>query len=172
VICLKITGDKLTAYGDLDYVFSIGVLHHIPNPKPVAEAAYRALRPGGHFLIWLYSKEGNSLYLAFIRPLRALTKYLPHFLLAFLVEITYWPLVLYIKLCCYLPLPLHKYMMSILKKMPPEKRRLIIYDQLNPHFAKYYTRFEAEKLLSDVNFKIFEFTTAMGIVGLSWGLNP
>src|SRR4030042_1217271 len=71
VTCLKITGDKLPAYGDLDYIFSIGVLHHIPDPIPVVEAAYRALRPGGHFLIWLYGKEGNGLYLAFIIPLRA-----------------------------------------------------------------------------------------------------
>jgi SAM-dependent methyltransferase len=48
--CLRITGDQLPAYGDLDYVFSIGVLHHIADPKPVVEAALRALRPGGHFL--------------------------------------------------------------------------------------------------------------------------
>lgn len=41
VTCLKITGDQLPAYGDLDYIFSIGVLHHIPDPKPVVEAWLR-----------------------------------------------------------------------------------------------------------------------------------
>jgi SAM-dependent methyltransferase len=153
VTCLKITGDKLPAYSDLDYVFSIGVLHHIPDPAPVVEAVFKALRPGGHFLVWLYSKEGNGLYLALVRPLRALTKRLPHFLLAFLVEIMYWPLVLYIKLCHWLPLPLREYMLPILEKMSVEKRRLIIYDQLNPEYAKYYTRFDAEKLLSDGKFE-------------------
>ena len=153
VTYLKITGDQLPAYGDLDYIFSIGVLHHIPDPGPVVEAAFRALRPGGHFFVWLYGKEGNGLFLSLIKPLRALTKRLPHILLAFLVEIIYWPLVLYIKLCRWLPLPLQGYMLSVFKKMPPEKKRLIIYDQLNPDYAKYYTRFEAEKLLSDGNFK-------------------
>jgi SAM-dependent methyltransferase len=153
VTCLEITGDQLPAYGDLDYIFSIGVLHHIPDPGPVVEAAFRALRPGGHFFVWLYGKEGNGLFLSLIKPLRALTKRLPHNLLAFLVEIMYWPLVLYIKLCRWLPLPLQGYMLSVLEKMPPEKKRLIIYDQLNPDYAKYYTRFEAEKLLSDGNFK-------------------
>ena len=153
VTCLKITGDQLPAYGNLDYVFSIGVLHHISNPAPVVEAAFKALRPGGHFLIWLYGKEGNGLYLTFIRPLRVLTKRLPHFMLAFLVEIMYWPLVLYIKLCHRLPLPLRGYMLSVLEKMSPEKRRLIIYDQLNPAYAKYYTRLEAEKLLIDGKFE-------------------
>ncbi|MGA2318513.1 MAG: hypothetical protein ABSG71_19365 [Thermodesulfobacteriota bacterium] len=40
-----------------------------------------------------------------------------------------------------------------LEKMSPEKRRLIIYDQLNPSYAKYYTRREAEILLIDGKFK-------------------
>jgi len=153
VTCLKITGDKLPAQGDLDYIFSIGVLHHIPDPKPVVEAAFRALRPGGRFLVWLYGKEGNGLYLALISPMRILTKRLPHFMLAFLVEIMYWPLLLYIKCCHRLPLPLRGYMLSVFEKMSPEKRRLIIYDQLNPAYAKYYTRREAETLLIDGKFE-------------------
>lgn len=152
VTCLKITGDKLPAYGDLDYILSIGVLHHIPDPAPVVEAAFKALRPGGHFLVWLYGKEGNGPYLALIRPLRGLTKRLPHFMLASLVEIMYWPLTLYIKFCHWLPLPLRGYMLSVFEKMSPEKRRLIIYDQLNPSYAKYYTQLEAKKLLSDGKF--------------------
>ena len=56
VTCLKITGDQLPPYGDLDYVFSIGVLHHIPDPEPVIDAAFNALKPGGHHLVWLYGK--------------------------------------------------------------------------------------------------------------------
>lgn len=152
VTCLKITGDQLPPYSNLDYIFSIGVLHHIPDPAPVVEAAFKALRPGGHFLIWLYGKEGNGLYLAFIIPMRVLTKRLPHFILAFLVEIMYWPLVLYIKFCRRLPLPLRGYMLSVFEKMSPEKRRLIIYDQLNPSYAKYYTQVEAKKLLLDGKF--------------------
>ena len=85
VTCLRITGDKLPAYATMDYVFSIGVFHHIPDPKPVVEAAFKALRPGGHFLIWLYGKEGNKVYLMVLLPLRAFTRHLPHFVLAALV---------------------------------------------------------------------------------------
>jgi hypothetical protein len=36
--------------------------------------------------------------------------------------------------------------------MPPEKQRLIIYDQLNPAYAKYYMKREAVKLLLDGGF--------------------
>src|SRR5688572_4771922 len=41
---IKATGDTLPPTGDLDYVFATGVLHHIPEPTPVVEAAFRALR--------------------------------------------------------------------------------------------------------------------------------
>jgi SAM-dependent methyltransferase len=153
VTCLRSSGEKLPASGDLDYVFSIGVLHHIPNPRPVVEAVFNALRPGGKFLIWLYGKEGNQLYLTLIHPLRLLTKHLPHFALAALVWIIYYPLLFYVYLCLSFPFPLREYLLTTFKKMSPEKKRLIIYDQLNPAHAKYYTRFEAEKLLADGKFE-------------------
>jgi len=147
VTCLKITGDQLPAYGDLDYIFSIGVLHHISEPRPVIQAAYKALRPGGHFFAWLYGKEGNETYLAFVNSLRLFTKHLPHFVLASLVWFIYYLLIFYSFLCHLFPLPLKNYLVRIFKKMSPEKRRLIIYDQLNPDYAKYYTKEEAIKLL-------------------------
>ena len=153
VTCLKLMGDQLPAYGDLDYIFSIGVLHHIPDPKPVVEAVLRGLRSGGQFFVWLYGKEGNESYLALIKPLRILTRKLPHLALASLVWLIYHPLNLYIRLCHRFPLPLREYLLSMFEKMSPEKRRLIMYDQLNPAYAKYYTRSEAENLLLNGGFK-------------------
>ncbi len=153
VTCLKMTGDQLSNDGNLDYVFSIGVLHHIPNPRPVVEAAFKGLRPGGQFIVWLYSQEGNRLYLALVKPLRILTRRLPPSLLASLVEVTYWPLALYIRLCHLFPLPMRDYVLSVFEKMSPQKRRLIIYDQLNPSYAKYYTHLEARGLLADQGFE-------------------
>jgi hypothetical protein len=70
-----------------------------------------------------------------------------------IVRMIYWPLLFYMKLCHRLPLPLRGYMLSVFEKMSPEKRKLIIYDQLNPAYAKYYTRREAETLLIDGKFK-------------------
>jgi SAM-dependent methyltransferase len=149
---LRIKGDELPAFGDLDMVFSIGVLHHIPDPAPVVAAAYRALRPGGRIAIWLYGKEGNGLYLAVVQPLRALTRRLPDRLLAVLSWLLDQPLVVYVTLCKYLPLPLRGYMREIMAKLEPRHRRLTIYDQLNPAYAKYYTRAEAEQLLLRAGF--------------------
>lgn len=68
-------GEALPA--ELDFVFSLGVIHHIPKPDPVLRAAYASLRPGGSVVLWLYGYEGNEVYLAVARPLRLLTTHLP-----------------------------------------------------------------------------------------------
>jgi len=129
---LNVAGDKLPPESRLDYVISLGVLHHIPKPDPVVRAAYEALKPGGNIFIWLYGKEGNELYLFFVTPLRYITKHLPHFFLAGLSWIIDWLLFPYIKLCKILPLPMKKYMLDYLDKLPTDDRRLTIYDQLYP----------------------------------------
>tara|TARA_B100001123_G_C15332950_1_gene1031860 strand:+ start:1469 stop:2266 length:798 start_codon:yes stop_codon:yes gene_type:complete len=144
---LNVTGDKFPPESQPDYVISLGVLHHIPKPDPVVQAAYKALKPGGKIFIWLYGREGNELYLFFVIPLRYITKHLPQPLLARLSWIIDLLLFPYMKLCKILPLPMKKYMLDYLDKLPTNDRRLTIYDQLNPHHAKYYSRQEAIDLL-------------------------
>lgn len=167
VTCLQTRGDQLPAFGDLDFVFSVGVMHHIPEPGPVVEAAYRALRPGGRFAIWVYGKEGNRLYLTFARPLRAITQHLPHAPLNALVRALDLPLSLYIKACRRWPLPMQHYMTEVMGRLTPDKRRLGIYDQLNPAHAKYYTLQEAYDLLYDGGFRRIRFFHRHGY---SWSL--
>jgi SAM-dependent methyltransferase len=152
VTCHHVTGEGVERLGPFDLVVSIGVLHHIPEPDPVVRAAYWALRPGGRLFVWLYAREGNRLYLALVMPLRALTKRLPDPLLDGLVRVLDLPLRGYIRLCRHLPLPMRDYMLNVIGRMAPDKRRLIIFDQLNPAYAKYYTRAAAEALLARAGF--------------------
>jgi SAM-dependent methyltransferase len=152
VICHHVTGEGIESLGPFDLVVSVGVLHHIPDPDPVVHAAYRALRPGGRLFAWLYAREGNQLYLALATPLRMLTKRLPDRWLDVLVRMLDLPLRAYIWLCRYVPLPMRDYMRKVVGRMAPDKRRLIIFDQLNPEYAKYYSRVEAEGLLARAGF--------------------
>lgn len=146
-------GDQLPDDTQVDIVFSNGVIHHIPEPDPVMAAAFRALRPGGEVVIWLYGYENNEVYLAFVNPLRALTTRMPHALLAGLS----WMLTLacdfYIALCRVLPLPLKRYMLDSFAQFTRNRRQLVIYDQLNPAWAKYYRRQEAHDLLARAGFE-------------------
>ena len=142
------TGDALPGRGDLDIVVSIGVLHHIPEPRPVVEQAYRALRPGGKFLAWIYGHEGNELYLGVAEPLRRLTTRIPHPLLVALTWALYPALRGYALACARLPLPMAAYMHRVIAPLSGQAARLVIYDQLNPGYAKYYRRDEAMELFS------------------------
>jgi SAM-dependent methyltransferase len=148
ITCLRVSGDRLPASGDLDFVFAIGVLHHIPDPDPVVAAAYRALRSGGKLAVWLYGREGNTLYLLVAHSMWWLTRRLPHRALELFVRALYGPFWLYMSLCRWLPLPLAAYMRRVMVPLTPDKRRLVIYDQLNPAYAKYYRREEARVLLA------------------------
>jgi SAM-dependent methyltransferase len=152
VTLLNAPGEELPPSGDLDFVFSYGVLHHIADPLPTALAAFAALRPGGKLVLWLYGQEGNRLYLALAAPLRAVTKRLPHAALEAVVRVLGVLTDVYILLCRHLPLPMRRFMREVMAKLPPDKRRLNIYDQLNPAYAKYYTRAECEALMKAAGF--------------------
>lgn len=148
---LNIPGDEFNER-DLDYVVSFGVIHHIPDPGPTMRAIHASLKSGGKAIIWVYGKEGNRLYLFFVQPLRLITKRLPHWALHGLSKILSFFLDVYIHVCKYIKLPMHKYMTNVVGKWSPHIRLVTIYDQLNPSYAKYYAREEALRLFRDAGF--------------------
>ncbi len=149
---LHMRGDQLPPL-NVDLVISIGVIHHIPNPDPVMRAAYAALKPGGRVLLWLYGYEGNELYLSIFQPLRAFTRRLPHFLLVPLAHALNLCASIYLALARVLPLPMRAYVVNIFGRFDRQTRYLAVYDQLNPTYAKYYTRAEAIDLLHRAGFE-------------------
>jgi SAM-dependent methyltransferase len=146
-------GEGIPQDRNFDYVFSIGVLHHIPDPAPVVRAAFGALRPGGKMLIWLYGREGNEGYLWWVLPLRQITRRLPDPLLAAFCRVLNLLLTPYIWLCRFLPLPMRTYMRAHLAKLSWEARCLTLFDQLNPAEARYYRENEARDLLEKAGFQ-------------------
>lgn len=53
-----------------DLFYSIGVLHHLPDPKQGFLSLVRHLRPGGRAVIWVYGKEGNWWIEKIVNPVR------------------------------------------------------------------------------------------------------
>lgn len=150
----NVRGDQIPAYvRDADWVISIGVLHHIPEPDPVVRAAFNALRPGGRILVWLYGQEGNAAYLFWAEPLRRLTTICPPALVRWLSWTMTPPLSFYAVLCNFLPfLPLSRYMTETISKLDWKTRMLVIYDQLAPGYSKFYRAEEARSLISKAGF--------------------
>ena len=141
---------------EIDYIFSIGVIHHIPEAEIVCKKIYDSLKPKGKFIVWLYGKEGNELYLFIFNNLRKITRFMPDVLLNIFSIFLNFFLSIYVFLCTFLNLPLRNYMLNVIKKCSFEKRKYIIFDQLNPYYSKYYTKEEVKNLLIKSGFKKFE----------------
>jgi SAM-dependent methyltransferase len=53
-----------------DYAFSVGVLHHLPDPRAGFVALARHVRVGGHLSAWVYGAENNEWITRWVSPLR------------------------------------------------------------------------------------------------------
>lgn len=171
VECVRASGERLPL-GKFDLVFSIGVLHHIADPLPVAKRALAALGPKGRFVIWVYGREGNGLYLALLRPLRAVTTRLPLRVVAGLATLLNWALGAYIAIARRVPVPLRSYSVHVLGKLDRGKRRLVIVDQLLPAYAKYYARAEVLDLLESAGFEDVQLYHRRGYSWTAIGTRP
>lgn len=57
---LASVGDMPFADGSLDFAYSLGVLHHVPDTGAAIKAVARKLKPGAPFLIYLYYAFDNQ----------------------------------------------------------------------------------------------------------------
>jgi SAM-dependent methyltransferase len=138
-----------------DFVFCLGVLHHLAEPTLALSNIRMLLNPGGKAIVWVYGKEGNRLYLFFVKPLRMITTRISHAKLVMFSKILLWPLKLYIKISSIIPIPMHKYM-NELSKCSDYNLVCNIYDQLNPTIANYWSKEEFEHLLHAAGFSTIE----------------
>lgn len=104
-----------------DFVYCIGVLHHLPDPKKGFEKILSLAKDkNSSVFIWVYSKKKLNLLTHF---LRLLTSWIPHhllYILCFVIALIEWILILY---------PYH-----VLTKIPFLK----ILDKIVPtHFVTY-----------------------------------
>ena len=74
--------------GGFDLVYSIGVLHHLPDPYEGFKSLLRYVRPGGTIAVWVYGYENNGLVRNVVEPLRRVSTKVPPPLLRGMA----WPL--------------------------------------------------------------------------------
>ena len=53
-----------------DYAFSVGVLHHLPDPRAGFHSLVSKVKPGGHASAWVYGAENNQWIVRFVNPIR------------------------------------------------------------------------------------------------------
>ena len=80
-----------------DFIYSVGVIHHLPNPQEGFSSLVNHLKENGKILAWVYGKEGNGLYINLADPVRQLiTSRLPfriNLLLSFTFSAILWSLI-------------------------------------------------------------------------------
>jgi SAM-dependent methyltransferase len=74
--------------GGFDLVYSIGVLHHLPDPRAGFDSLLRFVRPGGTIAAWVYGHENNGFVRNVVEPARRVSTKVPPPLLRGLA----WPL--------------------------------------------------------------------------------
>jgi ubiquinone/menaquinone biosynthesis C-methylase UbiE/uncharacterized protein YbaR (Trm112 family) len=70
--------------GTFDFVMSVGVLHHLPDPQRALERIAPMARPGGHvhvYLYWVPEQRWHVAVLRLVTAVRRITVRLPHRLL-------------------------------------------------------------------------------------------
>ena len=63
--------------GGFDLIYSIGVLHHLPDPHAGFRALVRFLRPGGTIAVWVYGHENNGFVRNVVEPMRRVSTRIP-----------------------------------------------------------------------------------------------
>lgn len=84
----RITRADMTGFrgGHLyDFVYSIGVLHHLKDPKLGLDAVIANTCSGGRFHCWVYAKEGNGIVIHVVDPIRKLASRLPWWLTKYFI---------------------------------------------------------------------------------------
>lgn len=133
-----------------DYAFSIGVLHHTPDPERGFRALVTRLRAGGSISAWVYGREGNGWIVHLVTPMRThVTARMPHRLLDTLSGALTVPLFVATRLV-YGPargsalgrrLPYAPYL-SYIAPFPFREQRSIVFDHLVAPVAFYIPRGE------------------------------
>lgn len=53
-----------------DYAFSVGVLHHLPDPRQGFLSLASRIKPGGQVSAWIYGAENNEWIVRLVNPVR------------------------------------------------------------------------------------------------------
>ncbi len=126
---------------EFDVTFSIGVIHHLEDPRKAVANLVAATKPGGTVLIWVYGWEGHTGMKRAINAIRKVTCKFPLGLLSALV----WPFSLVWWVYTRIGPHNHPYLAQF-RSSPLWHLHSILFDQLLPPIANYWRKEEAMAL--------------------------
>lgn len=166
--------------GGFDLVYSIGVLHHLPDPRAGFQVLAGYLKPGGTIAVWVYGYENNGFVRRVIEPLRRVTTSVSPGVLRAIS----WPLAVAFHAVAkfvYRPLrhvpaaarllPLHAYLASV-GSFSFRQNYAIVYDQLVAPTASYIKGDELRAWFTEAGLVDVELTNRHGNSWRARGRRP
>jgi ubiquinone/menaquinone biosynthesis C-methylase UbiE len=162
-------GDMPLPPRSLDFDFSLGVLHHVPDTQGAIDAIAGKLKTGAPFLIYLYYAFDNrpAWYRALCLPsnaIRLAVSRLPHRMRIIISEtiaaLIYWPLARLAALLSYLGLARDSLPLSWYADKSFYVMRTDAYDRFCTRLEKRFTRAEIEQMLLRAGFEHILFSDA------------
>lgn len=117
-----------------DFVYSIGVLHHLPDPEKAFQSLLPFLKPRGVIFIWVYSNK-RKITIFFLEMVRKVSSSLPFWFLKYICYFASW-IEWFLFICPY----------KALKKIPLMKA---IVEEIAFHHIKLYERYPFEVIYAD-----------------------
>jgi ubiquinone/menaquinone biosynthesis C-methylase UbiE len=154
----------------LDFAYSLGVLHHVPDTQAAIAAIAAKLKPGAPFLVYLYYALDNRpiWYRALWRIsnlARLVISRLPHPLRLVLSQtiaaLVYWPLARCARLLSWFGISARTLPLSYYADKSFYVMRTDAYDRFCTRLEKRFTRGEIERMLRDAGFVEVQFSDAV-----------
>jgi uncharacterized protein YbaR (Trm112 family) len=154
-----------------DAAYSLGVLHHLPDPGRGFQALVPKVKREGWFQVWVYGREGNGWIIHVINPIRSVTSRIPLGVL----NVLSWPVALMLLVSArsfyQIPwlgvrLPYAPYM-RWLASFGVRKVHAIVLDHALTPVAHYMTRADCENIVQNTGWAISEIVHNRS---MSWGL--
>lgn len=158
------------ADGTLDFAYSLGVLHHIPDTQAAMAACVRKLKPGAPFLVYLYYAFDNrpgwfrSLWRA-SDAVRRLIAVQPHGLRYWLSQIIafgiYWPLARGAAVGERFGFAVSNWPLSAYRDRSYYTMRTDALDRFGTRLEQRFTRAEIEAMMKAVGLESIRFSESV-----------
>ncbi len=152
---------------ELDFAYSLGVLHHVPNTTAALSNIAKTLKPGGHFLLYLYYAFDNrplwfQLLWRLSDMMRRLISRLPRgarFMVCDVIAATiYWPLGRFASVCERMRIPIKNLPLAYYRDKSFYVMRTDALDRFGTVLEKRFARDQIARLLKQTGFVNIRFS--------------
>jgi len=156
--------------GSLDFAYSLGVLHHVPDPARAIRDIARKLKPGAQLLVYLYyALDNRPLWYRLIwqasTPLRLLVSRLPYALQVALSQlfavVAYWPMARIAHLLDRAGMLPNSWPLAYYRDKSFYVMRTDAFDRFCTRLEQRFTRAQIEAMLRAAGFTDIRFSPSM-----------